>query len=917
MNIEGTGGPGSGSQFADLMKNVSELEAIHKKGGVGRIEVTECPETTEQGSLTTFRGRKVVKVKPRKNLFKRLLDFFTLRKSVREIRAIQKRDAEAVLHDQVLMALRDKHLDTQDRNRLINAVATGVIPGFSQEERQGMREKTLSHLESLNVFQGPESIGMMLNEAEDGVKAFPKLIDTISSVSLYDAREAIKGYYTTLLLAPERIPVNSRLHQDIAKLEEHFKVTRQLDGFRHLVNEVIEEVIHSLPERLSDDEYSQLLANWSHFPDTNRDRALARVIDKTFTNVTRKEPSIHGHPRELVQEKTARFIDAMRRDPELESRFGLDRIQQLIMQLAQDKAQVTAELERLSDEVTRLDVEAIRERLKAGEALTREERELIAESRRVLLDIQLTAGRRWDMAMLLQPDIWIAQEEEHEKLLKIQEIGTLRGEEVDLAQLDWLIRQHDEARTHPRVAIEGAGPAGLTLALSQFEAGANVAIFEKRSTEYDRVQVVRLDPKWLDMLKFYLGEHYYELFGAGEESKGIIRPDGFGEITIHRLEEALHDRLTELMGRNYDKTSETDQPLSLERMAAYELEEVESGEEGFKVRARYNPEYDVAQQGRAKDHTPEEAVKYRPVDILICAGGKNTQLRGKFMEDKVLVRAEPYGVCSWEGKKGAELPSQKLDRFQDFREMVVFDKEFHEHFRESLSKELLLLSEPADSIKGVVDPKDLLELEFKTMNRVMQTRCFENKNLVYIGMELPKSFGQYCKKLEGKIKRNLSVSVTPGSGIINPEEANKQAEKKAREAVKAVQKAWFQAVAHYYGIDDSRSLGATSDKINHKFASAFSVQQHRVEKSVVTRQADGHELTVTVAGDAAVSPHFMSYSGLTGAREHVLQLQEFTQKTANDVNPSDRLLHREELEQRQRRTADFVIQRGKAFLGRN
>ncbi|WP_257291929.1 hypothetical protein, partial [Endozoicomonas sp. ONNA1] len=503
MSLGGTGRPGSSSQFVDLMKNVSELEAIHKKGGVGRIEVTECPERTEQGSLTTFRGRKVVKVKPRKNLFRRLLDFFTLRKSVREIRAIAKRDAEAVLYDQVLMALRDKHLDTQDRSRLINAVATGVIPGFSPGERQRMREKTLSHLENLNVFQGPESIGMMLNEAEDGVKAFPKLIDTISSVSLYDARQAIKGYYTTLLLAPERIPDSSRLNQNIAKLEEHFKDTRQSDGFRDLVNEVIEEVIHSLPERLSEDEYEQLLANWSGFPHTNRDQALARVIKKFFINVTRKEPSIHGHPRELVQQKTARFIDAMSRDPELESRFGID-IEQMLFQLAHDKAQVIAELDRLSDEVTQLDVEAIRERLKAGEALTKEERELIAESRRVLLNIQLTAGRRWDMAMLSDRGFWIVEEEEYEKLSKILEIGTLRGEEVDLAQLDWLIKQHDEARTHPRVAIEGAGPTGLTLALSQFEAGANVAIFEKRSTAYDRVQVVRLDPKWMDMLKFYL-----------------------------------------------------------------------------------------------------------------------------------------------------------------------------------------------------------------------------------------------------------------------------------------------------------------------------------------------------------------------------------------------------------------------------
>ncbi|WP_062270005.1 hypothetical protein [Endozoicomonas arenosclerae] len=906
MSMGSTGGPGGvDSQFSGLMQNVETLETMHKTGKASQLIVSGRSGFADNDSSVSFRGRKVVRVKPRGNLLKRLVAFFSPTKSARDYRA-REREAKTLLHDQVLLALGDRGLDKQNRRRLVEDVATGVIPGFSRSERRGIRDK------SLNAVHRPESMGTMLKEAEHGIKAFPRLTSSIPSVSLFNAREAVKGFYTTLLLAPERIPDTSKIHQDLLKLQRHFNDTRQPDGYQDLVNEVIQEIVHSFPERLSQEEYRQVLANWSDFPDPNRDIALARVVDKTFENATRTELSIHGHPRELVLEKSYRFLQTMSRHPGLKSRFSLARIEQLKSQLNQDKAQVRVELDRLSNEVTQLNIEGIRQRLATGGELTKEEGQLIAESRRVLLDIQLTAGRRWDLKLLSQQDHWQGEEGYLFKLLQIQEVGTLRGEEVDLAQLDWLINQHKDVRSHPRVAIEGAGPTGLTLAFSQFEAGADVSIFEKRSTKYDRVQVVRLDPKWMDMLKFYLGEQYYALFGEGE-GKGVVRPDGFGEIVTHRLEEGLHYRLTELMARNYDHDSGSSD--SLERLAAYELENVESGPDGHTVSARYNPAYDAARKDRAKDYKPEEEVKHRPVDMLICAGGKNTKMRDKFMTDKVVTNSKPYGVCSWEGKKGEELPNEGLDTFQDFREMVVFNKDFHQHFRNRLASELVDLPEPADSIKNAVVPEDLVELEHLTLDQGMQTRCFENKNLVYIGMELPEPFDQYCKKLEGKIKQKVVADLAFSSEIINSEEANKQAEKKAKEALKAVHKAWFQAVAHYYGIDDPTSLGATPDKINQKFAAAFSVQQHRVEQNVVTREENGHELTVTVAGDAAASPHFMRYSGLTGARENVLHLQNFTHKTANDTNPFGLSVNRTELETRQQRTADFVIQRGEVFLG--
>ncbi|KEQ17511.1 hypothetical protein [Endozoicomonas numazuensis] len=920
MSMGGAGGPiGQGSQFTALMQNVQDLESIHKNGESGRVEVIAPSAISKSEKTGSFRGRKVVHVKPRGNLLKRLVTLLSPTRAAREYRA-REREAKALLHDQVLLALGDNGLTKQDKKRLVEDVASGIIPGFSRSERETIREKSLA------AIQRPEAIGVMLSEAEQGIKAFPRLVKSIPGVSLFNAREALKGYYTTLILAPDRIPDSSELHQSVQTLQQHFNNTRQPDGYQDLVNEVIQEIIHSLPERLSQNGYHQVLSEWNDLPSTHRDKAIARIVDRTIDNATRTELSIHGHPRELVIKESYHFLQALSQHPDLTARFALGRMEPLKRQLQQEQAQIRVHLDKLSAAVPQLNVEEIRGRLEAGGELTKEEGMLIAESRRVLLDIQLTAGRRWDLKLLSQLDHWTGDEGHHAKLQKIQEIGSLRGEEIDLAQLDWLIGQHkkvkqvDGKEVHPRIAIEGAGPTGLILALSQFEAGADVAIFEKRSTEYDRVQVVRLDPKWMDMLKFYLGEHYYELFGEGAEGKGVVRADGFGEIVTHRLEEGLHYRLTELMARNYDEKSDPDKPPSLERLAAFELEEVESDVGGYQVKARYNPAYDVAKQKDSQTfdlarYTPEERIKHRPVDMLICAGGKNTLMRDKFMTDKTVTNAKPYGVCSWEGKKGQELPNPGLDTFQDFREMVVFGKDFHQHFRERLAKELESLPGSSDTIKSEIKPEQLAELERLTLNQGMQTRCFENKNLVYIGMELPEPFDEYCKKLESAIKKKVEIDVAFSTELSSVEESGKQAEKKVREGLKAVHKAWFQAVAHYYGIDDPDSLHATSDKINNKFAAAFPVQQHRVERNVVTQSANGHDLTVTVAGDAAASPHFMRYSGLTGARENVLHLQNFTRKIANDTNPFGPELHQSELEARQQKTADFVIERGEVFLG--
>ncbi|WOG26017.1 hypothetical protein [Endozoicomonas sp. 8E] len=909
MSIEGAGGrTQASSQYADLMDNVGKLETFCRQRKAARLEVISESGAPGQDTSATFGGRKVIIVKPRGNLFKRLIAFFSPTRSAKAQRA-REREAKVLLHDQVMKAIEGGELSKQDRKRLVNDVSGGVIPGFSRSERENIREKILY------AVLRTENIKTMLNEAEEGIKSLPGLIDKIPAVSLHDAREAMKGFYMASLLTPDRVRHDIRLEQDFGTLKQHFDRTDQSGDFQCLVTDVVREILHSLPERLSQDEYDDLLSIWGDefrsYSIPERDGPLSTVMNQIFLSAVGKEFPFHSDPRDLVLEKDYRLIQDLKRHPKLKVQFdGRREFSFQDRQLSADKTNVRKTLNRLSAEVTRLDVDKIRERLKAGENLTKEEGQLIAKSRRALLDIQLTAGRRWELSILSQPEQWPGQQNTLTKLLKIQEIGTLRGQEIDLAQLDWLIKQHDDARTHPRVAIEGAGPTGLALALSQFEVGADVSVFDNKSTEHDKGQVVRLDLKWMDMLKFYLGEHYYELFAEGEESKGIVRSDGLGEIAIQHLEEALHDRLNELRQRN-NQTHEDDEPSSLERMAAFELEGVESGEQGYKVRARYNPAYD--QQAGAKHDTLEEAVVHRPVDMIICASGKNSRLGNKFLRDGMDNYGRSYTACSWEGKQGEELTNQGLNTFQDFKKTVVFNKDFHQHFKEQLYRELQMLKDSDDPIRNAVFPEDLAELERQTLDKGMQTRCLENKNQVYIGMELPNPLDGYCHKLKRDIRDQLLKRSTSGSDPTHSQEAFQRATKKALESVKkVVHKAWLQAVAHYHGID--QSIGATSDKINHHFTSVLCTRHQRLEQNFAIREAHEHQLAVTAAGETAVGDHFMLDSGMSGARENVLSLQDFTDKTAKHTDPFDPDLHRAEHETRHSRTTGYVSENARIFL---
>ena len=115
------------------------------------------------------------------------------------------------------------------------------------------------------------------------------------------------------------------------------------------------------------------------------------------------------------------------------------------------------------------------------------------------------------------------------------------------------------------VIVIGGGPTGLTATLHCLEncliTGGVMKLFEARdaftkaASTFERAQVVRLDPRWIAMLRYYLGTGFEDVYipASGETDSQLgntIPLQGFVEITIKDLENMLHVGISKLWSKN-------------------------------------------------------------------------------------------------------------------------------------------------------------------------------------------------------------------------------------------------------------------------------------------------------------------------------------------------------------------------------
>ncbi|MGO0306826.1 hypothetical protein ACTL6P_09470 [Endozoicomonas acroporae] len=944
-------------QCAYIENTLSELERNHLNNRRTELIVSGVlnpAEDVQQGAVW-HRKVEVIRSNTTTSVFKRFISHFTA--EGRKQRQ-QNREAAALFCRQVWVLLENDKTSVDLKKRIINNAESGALPFLKKTEiKTIIRNKEI-------ILRGTKECELIRNASGFLKKELPNMMSRLPRVTVEDSREVLKAYYQLIILSPELLPKGHKAHKAIRKLAKHLRNTRQAVDITELKTNIARSVFHNLWEVLPSENYQRLLISIESNPGSSRDKVLQNVQDLIISNANPDKPFVHGHPRELVSVSDLALVQ---NSPSLR---GYKTLNRLLEDLSDDESAVRHRINQLPRELRSLDLagvkqdfdryESLRHSLSAEnqtqdfkelEARCQAHRRLIAEGRAALLDIQLYQGRRWTLNLLLQILTNSADRIRNEDKLpdlrrdqlmfqKLLDLDQLRGPQVDAAQLEWLIAQNNKTRGHLTVAIEGDGPTGLMLAFTQFQEGANVTVFEKRGTEDNRLPVVRLDPQWLHMLKFYLGEEYYRLFG--EDGQGIVRADGFGEvfgeIATDRLQEALNLRLAELMRSKDEHTSRGNDPQNtrLERLAAYEMTEVEISKQGFfTVQAQYNPENDPTLNGQKKlpaDYQKPQVLS-RPVDLVICAGGKNSQFRNLYMEDKMVSSARSYGVCNWEGSKDQPLNNERLDTFGNFRGMVIVDQQFQQFFQDQMTSEV-------DRIEGLSPyerrflsqqtherSRGVRRLQASAHGRVMQTRCFENKNLVSIGMELPEAFNEFCQKLQKKLAA-LPVQEFDQKGE-KRSAADQQAwrDQRAARVQKALATAWFQTVAHSYGID--QSLGATRETINHASSAVFPIQLHKARESVISKRSDSHEVVIAAAGEAAASDHFMTAGNLAGARENMLHLQSYTRVKCTGFDRLEPKLklkflsgkmfpflktRLQLLEEAQWETGKCVIKRGEALL---
>ncbi len=760
--------------------------------------VTDCIRSTDQTVITTVRQEFFVKKE----------DLFTT--TLKKTLAKSPKDSHRILWGEQFSALYEK-LTTQKGGYSRREVKAFLDAGLQLTDNE---RRIASH--ALGVLNTTAALAKNKLITNFGNSSIPK-----EPITLFDSKAFIAFRLDVLVHNAHNLTRGQKdeLATAYQNLKEYYKTTHLTDEFEDLELEMMRDVIFALDD-------SELAKS---------DAFCTQILEKISHKLS-SPPSVHGHPRQLINPEDIRFLNRCKK---------LGYKLELVAPALHEVEKLVGNLQKACQDLD----------LKTSRKL-----DAVIQNKKSLLTLELSdIGRKLNLKSLLgAPELFDSSVISTLKVLFT--CKDIRGPEVDLALLHALKKEHDSAPQHPSVAIEGGGPTGLLLAMTQYQVGADVTVFEKRSTEFDRTQVVRLDPKWVDMLQFYLGEKFYKLF-VDKDHRGVFRSDGFVEIMTKNLEDVLNQRLAEL--------TSIAAPSTLTEYAAHEAKSLQPPErrgEKFTITASYVPSQDRG--------TSEKAVKteVKEVDFVFCAGGKSSPLLQTYLPSTYPVNApEYYGVCSWLTPDFSQFRGQKVDEmsyFQDFRGIVQIDEKFITNFLDAARSKNQL----ADLYIG---NKEIPMSEW-TKRPFIQTRTFENKGMIYIGMEMPAAFEQLLSGATRELKR-------------------------------VFQEAWFEQIGKTYKL--------SSDLIiDSKFLATFPVEQNRLAEKHLFSQVEVEESKVFIAasGDAFASPHFMRYSGLTGARENIVHLQEFMRGLIHHPEAQEMLVHK--LEAQSERTAQFVIGRGHAFL---
>ena len=794
--------------------------------------------TANEGNAILFDGARIL---TQENLFSRLGSYIEEHATKLDQESLQTlseqlRGRISLIERKTLVA---QH--TLNPHKLIELLSTGDEYESLLTKVQAIIDRKMFREAALNRIQNslfPPANNLSIKTRPDALVALAtRLTNEKPAITIPQAQEMLQMHFY-LLSQGKSEPA---MEQIMAHLHAHFLETNRPDA------------LATMKVNLEKEQLSTLCQN-------DGDLALIRVENPDYFNSLMEDyhsnlatklaagPSITSHPRDLY---SAIDLEILKKSqglyaPAEDGRNHLGKVAELL------KGSVDG-IEAIIQEFGLENALIFAESIKA-EGLQEEHHDIILLAKEVVLRMKLDerigsvvriedlmTGLASSQLEKLTPDFI-------QNLQAILELSKINSSEMDLALLRKAIETHDAVRYNPRVMIEGAGPTGLMLAMTQYAAGADVSVFEARDAKYSRKQIVRLDPKWVALLEYHLGTRFAATFESAD-ALATKRADGFVEITTSDLETMLHGRLSELIS-----LVDAEKGKGLERITLHEIKHTVRPSE-------QDNSFSILAQNKSGSGDP---FIRREFDILFAAGGKNSKTRDKYLPSySPVTEGAEYGVCSW---GNGRLEAREFNAFEDFRGVIKIDDEFKRNFSTKVQQRAwnadkkAFLSEiglyASDKAAPFIPGSGVgLRRDF------FQTRCFENKNVIYIGMELPEELQAVFTYIKEQAEARGHTAAF------------------SKSIIQGIQKSWFQTIMEHYGLD--RTLDLTQEKIITPSMANFPVAQNRSSQAFSAMDNPyGRKALIVPAGDASSSPHFMRYSGLSGARENVLHAEEYTHSIA-------------------------------------
>ena len=710
------------------------------------------------------------------------------------------------------------------------------------------------------------------------------------NVTLADARPFLRAYYESVLVDGVD---NDEYNELYDKLTEHFNVTHQKQAFKkldlHALWLSIEQVKTTSPEA-----YLHCLDVCER--PSSRMTVISRMVAQLMEVAHRNPPHIQGHPAEKVSLAQINFlkdVDAVDElmwqihlevtdedESETTTEFNAD-LTDFLKKLSDDVAEYSQENEdfqALMEQLADIDPEVIENKIKAGTLPSEDELILICQCHHQILKVETSLGRTWDLGVLTDQQFWPDDDSDgYNAFMKMLHLSELETPDLQATRRKWLALTNAANPNPPKVVVEASDYKGYLLALSQFSAGANVTML---SSEHTRPpgQILRLDPITVNMLRFHLPDQFDELFGHQEEDSGmgVIRPDGFGEISADALERALRGEINSL--KTAGARGLTLIEGSVEHLIRpdghkdpYQLQIVEplSGSPKAQVSADMliltNQPASRLQNKFSADNsplTPEDILAESTMALSLnpLEDTENVeQLSGNTLANDYSKKTD-WGQCSWasEGINNSSLTTFNEDPLQS----TVLDTPFYERFQQHITSRLNQETLPAMGVTKTnfnaikPDSDSFKRLVTDTDHQCLKTWCLENPHHVHIEMELPAALHTFLAVCKNEMARVGTDQTTIATVLQN------------------IHEAWFQAVADQQG---GNSIGLRPEHIQSDSLAIGKLANHNSEANLHRQEQEDSTLIMTTIGDSVASSRELGFDHLTAAREQILACEALTE----------------------------------------